>query len=371
MINTNDLQRLVQANLEELEQVRLQQQEEFAVLRSRYFRSVGTIVLLVFLGAGLLFNSGAGAPFLVLGLIISVALSIIAAVMYHKKTGAPKQALKNRVKEEIYQKAVTHWYPQMTYHPKQHIPEATYKAADLFGNYDIYDGDDYIKGNLPTGQALSFSELDVKSEDRDGNNNHSVSIVFKGLFFALELPTAVHSTVKILPDVAERGMGKLGVFLQGKLGKLGHGKSKLVYFEEHPAFEKEFVVYSQDEAIARQIITPTLVQTLLQLRELTQGIAVSFSGNQLYLAASAKKDFLGVDTSIALTAPNLLNKLVEDLDYALQLMNCLEELSRFETEGGQGQIIPPTTQKQKTPKAPQKSSVNYKKSKSKDNPFLL
>lgn len=369
MMNTDDLQRLVQTNLEELERVRLQQQEEFAALRRRYIRGVGSTALILLAGAGLLWSGGAGGPLLVLAIIVTIVLSIVAAVSYHKKTAVPKQALKNRVKEEVYQKAVKHWYPEMTYHPKQCMPEATYKDAGLFGNYDIYNGDDYIKGHLPSGAALSFSELDVKAEDRDGNNNHSVSVVFKGLFFVLELPTNCQSTVKILPDVAERGMGKFGVFLQQKLGKLGHGQSKLVYFEEYPDFEKEFVVYSQDENVARQLVTPTLVQRLSQLRALTKGIALSFSGNQLYLAASAKEDFLAVDTSVALTGPNLLNKLVEDLDYALQLMNHIEALSNAGANVTPRSIIPPSAKE--SPKTPQKSSVQYKKSKSKDNPFLM
>ena len=211
--------------------------------------------------------------------------------------------------------------------------------------------------------------LEVQSESTDADNSTSVSTVFKGLFFVVELATTIEGTVKILPDVAERGMGKLGVFFQKKLGKLGHGKSQLVYFEEYPVFEKEFVVYSSKESLARQLVSPQLVELLQKIRTKTKGIALSFAGNQLYLAASSKREFLEVNIKQDLTASPFFQQLLEDLHYSLELIQCLEQLSLLEIETkGSRQPIQPL---QKIPPTPQKSSLSYKKSNSKDNPFLL
>lgn len=369
MVDISTLQRLVAANLNELEQVRLQQQEQFIALRRRYFRRVGVVFLLLLLGTGLMMNQGdVWIPLMALTIIVTVVLSIVSIVMYFKKIATPKQLLKDRVKEEVYQKVITHLYPNMSYQPKQHIQEAIYKDAGLSGEYDIYKGDDYFEGTLSNGQPLSFSELEVQTKEKDGDNNYNVSTVFKGLFFKVSLPENFAATVKILPDVAERGMGTIGVFLQKKLGKLSQGKSDLVYFEEYPVFEKQFVVYADNEEFARQLITPSLVQVILQLKAITEDIALNFSDDYLYLAVSAKDNFLEVDITKKLTNPSLLDHLVEDLHYSLQLMDYLTQLSSNKIEKTSGQqIIPPTTQK--TPS--KKSVLSFKKSKSKDNPFLL
>lgn len=373
MIDTPTLQRLIQSNLEELERARLQQVAEFAALRKQYSIRVGGAALLLFMGALVIMNInrgdgilGAGAAF------ISLGLFIVALAVYHSKTKAPKQVLKDRIKEEVYKTAIAHWYPEMIYQHQEKIQEETYKAADLFGRYDIYKGDDYFEGTLPNGLSLAFSELEVKAEDRNSHNSNSISTVFKGLFFVLQLPEAIPATVKILPDVAERSMGKLGVYFQKKLGQLGHKNSHLVYFEEYPAFEKEFVVYGEEEAFTRQFMTPALVDTLSQLGEETKELALSVSGKQLYMAVGTKEAFLKVAIDKPLTSTAFVNALVVDLNYSLQLVNYLTKLTEsmrlVDSSGGRAETpsVPPKKEKE-----PVKSNLNYKKPSAKDNPFLL
>lgn len=367
MIDKNSLQQLVKANLEELERARLQQEEQFAIWRKQYEWRAGGLSLLLFLGGiGGLFAEEGKAGYMIVAVVLVIIVSIIAMAMYYNKTKPFRQKLRNRVKKEVYKKALAQWYPHFTYHPQQFLSESTYKEAALFGAHDIYKGDDFFEGSLSNGQKVTFSELEVQSESTD---TAPASTLFKGLFFVVELSTTIEGAVKILPDVAERGMGKLGMFFQKKLGKLGHGNSQLVYFEEYPAFEKEFVVYSSEESLARQLISPQLVELIQEISTKTEGIALSFAGNQLYLAASSKKEFLEVDIKQDLTAPHLFQQLLEDLHYSLELIQGLEQLSLLEiaTKGSRHPIQP----LQKRAPIPQKSSLSYKKSNSKDNPFLL
>lgn len=366
MINRDSLQQLVRANLEELEQVRLEQEKQFTAWRQQYGLGTMGVALLSFLCC-LLLGGENGGGFWVIAVILSIVVAIVAIVLYYKKTKPFREALKDRVKEEVYRKALAQWYPQLTYYPQQFLSEKIYKEAALFGSYDIYKGDDFFEGRLANGHKVAFSELEVQSEHRDSDNNTSVSTVFKGLLFVTELPTAWRGSIKILPDVAERGMGKLGVFFQKKLGKLGHGKSQLVYFEEYPAFEKEFVVYSSEELLARQLLSPQLVELLTTINAQAKGVAVHFSGDKLYLGAGSKREFLEVNVKQSFTAPHLLNQLFQDLTYSLELLQCLEQLSNLNLE----QVRQPITPLQKKPNTPQKSSLSYKKSNSKDNPFLL
>jgi hypothetical protein len=367
MIDIQEVRKEVYTNLVALEQERLQQQKDFGQLRQHYARILSLVLLLLFGTLMLGINSGIVeigmlGPFMLMAILVTV----IMVGYYYRKTGKIKEAFKNRVKETVYRQVIARWYPQLTYYPQQFMAESTYKAANFFGTYDIYKGDDYLVGQLSNGQEISFSELDVKS---DGGDNGEFT-VFKGLFFAVELTNNIATTIRILPDSAEKGMGKLGVFLQEKLGKLRHKGSQLVYFEEFPIFEKAFVVYSQDETIARQFVTHSLVKVLMKLLSLTESIALSFSEKQLYVAVSSKQAFLEVDLKHPLNSDKLWNQLVEDLNYSLQLVQGLEQLSNSTTNNkgtaAQKVAIPTSIQKK-----PSKGSVSYNKSKSKDNPFLL
>ena len=371
MIDTASLQRLVKDNLEELERLRQQQQATANALRRTYLlRAAGGTIVLVLLFTLLSGDNFNGLILGVAGPFIGLLAFIVAITLQAKKMAAPKKHLEQRIKQEIYQKAIAEWYPDLHYEAERFVPEATYKVADLFGAHSRYTGDDYFQGELPNGQSVYFSEIHVEVESTDADSNSSVSTLFKGLFFEVALRKPVATTIKILPDLAERGMGKLGVFLQKRLGKFNHKNSQLVYLEQFPAFEKEFVVYGQDEGLTREWLNTSLVQTIMDLNAAAKGIALRFSDDRLYLAVSHKDDFLGTALNQPLTDPPFIARLVEQLNYVLHLLDFLVQLSDHEpTSNPQRTAIPPVAKKPL--KSHPKSPLPSKKGKSKDNPFLL
>lgn len=61
---------------------------------------------------------------------------------------------------------------------------------------------------------------------------------------------------------------------------------------ENVGFEKEFVVYADDQNNARYILTPVIMERILTLRKKSGDIIyISFIGSKVYVALSFKKDY--------------------------------------------------------------------------------
>ena len=92
----------------------------------------------------------------------------------------------------------------------------------------------------------------------------------------------------VLPDVAERTLGWVGQKLQDAFDVLRRGE--LVKLED-PEFEREFVVYGDDQVEARYILTPALMQRLLEFkRKAGRRVHFSFALSSVYIAIETRKD---------------------------------------------------------------------------------
>ena len=81
----------------------------------------------------------------------------------------------------------------------------------------------------------------------------------------------------------------IGKKLQGVTGKIS-GLS-LVHLE-NPIFERKFVVYSGDQQEARYILSPKLMERILNAKKMLRAdISLSFHDNHLYIAIPKYKNF--------------------------------------------------------------------------------
>ena len=150
--------------------------------------------------------------------------------------------------------------PGLSYDPKRYIQEDDFRRSKLFSRGNSYRGQDLVYGSYK-GIPLRFSELKVK-EEHHGGKNSSCRIIFIGVFLIADFNKEFKYRHWVLPDTAEATFGQLvGNFIQKhQLSRRGHMTRM-----EDPAFEKRFVVYTEDDAEARYILTPKLMHTMLML----------------------------------------------------------------------------------------------------------
>jgi len=175
----------------------------------------------------------------------------------------------------------------LTYTPKMHIPERYFKTSQLFtSSPDRVSGNDYVRGKID-GIQIEFSDFHAEKKHKDSKGNTSWSTMFQGLFIISEFNKNFKGTTVVLPDTAESTFGDyIGSWLQSN----NMGRNELIKMDNNE-FEREFVVYGTDQIEARYILTPLLMQKLLNYKKRTkENTYISFHRNRIYLAIDYRKD---------------------------------------------------------------------------------
>jgi len=223
-------------------------------------------------------GSGAEAGGMLIGFLITGFF--LAAVPY----ALMMRGVKLQYKKLVIPALLKEIDPDLTYDPEGHIPKADFRRAKLFSqSADSYHGEDLVRGSYK-GIPIRFSELKVQEEHHDGKNT-TYHTFFNGIFMIADFHKDFRYRHWVLPDSAEAAFGQLvGNFLQ-KLSLPGRGHMTRM---EDTAFEKKFVVYTEDDVEARYILTPKLMHTMVSLYErFKRGpskIAFAFMDSNVFIA---------------------------------------------------------------------------------------
>lgn len=248
----------------------------------RYFISVAILLL------GILFltidNQLGGGRFLAIAIGTIVTL-LVSCWFTLKKVIIYKAAFKNKVVSKIVALIDRRW----NYEPVSFISQEDYSRSGIFiKQWDRYTGDDLIHGTIDqTNFRLSelHTEYKTVSIDSKGSTTTRWHTIFKGLFAYADFNKKIKGRTFVLPDVSEKLLGKWGQKLQkfssrGELVKL-----------ENLDFEKNFVVYSDDQIEARYILTPKMMEAIVNIKkQLNEEIYISFVESRVYIAVSIVKD---------------------------------------------------------------------------------
>ncbi len=225
-------------------------------------------------------------------------------------------------KQSVMQKLVAYINPDFSYSPNLYVDGKDFLDSKFTRRRcDLYFGDDYVSGTMDK-TPFGFSDLVVKAviwrrnrsyeenlkwikelerlraiyygdySEAEKNNlsKNSVDIrillkiytkVFKGLFFVAEFNKTLNDSTFV---VAEKEYAILGrerskVKNYGNLVKL-----------ENPEFEQVFSVYGSSQQEARYVITPTMMEAMLNLHK-TYNLKMRFSfrGSKVYCAIPMRK----------------------------------------------------------------------------------
>lgn len=352
--------------LDALETIRQKHKNEHQ-RRMNTFYAVLSMGLVV--GAGIVFYIATGQvvpiPFW-----IAAGIAVVGMIWSGVRARSAVNAFHSEFKGQSYHQVVSSLSPSMTYRAQNMIGRSAFMASKLFSGPDRYNGDDYFIGTTKNGCTVEFSELHAEQEhthtDEDGHTTTSYSTIFKGLFFVLHLPNVVHRDIRVLPDSAERGLGKIGKFLQKSIGSFFRS-GKMIYFEEHPAFEKEFVVYSTNEEAARQALTLDVLQDIYDLRyKWRHQVHLSFIDDKIYLALSmpSADNLFQAKLNQPVDQQEFLQDMIHDIQRCLTMV---DHLSNWHPNGPSSSDNPFHNPSSEIPGR----GISYKKSSSNNNPFLL
>lgn len=248
--------------LEELEQTRrrVQDRNRTAILR---------VTVLTLTGMGVLFTANMHWFWY----LLVVVAGIIAGVRCTGNDGVPgAYAYKELIVPELLQNSL----PGFSYSAGGCISVQEFEESGLFITTDTYTGQDCFSGCIGrTGfhfslvHAQQHYQETITDTDDDGNITFHIEDrwrdIFKGLLFVADFNKHFNGRTLVLAN------------------RTGSPDS-LVKLED-PRFNRCFQVYASDQMEARYLLTPRMMERLVELQEYIGGFEVSFSGSRIYVAA--------------------------------------------------------------------------------------
>ena len=217
----------------------------------------------------------------------------------------------------------------LSYSKHGYIGESVFRACEIFKRQpDRYKGDDLVAGKLGATE-IEFSEIHAEykttTTDSKGRRKTHWHTIFKGLFFIGDFNKDFACEVVVLPDTAERFLGRLGQMFQS----WNIGRGELIKLED-PEFEKLFAVYGDDQIQARYILSTSLMKRIVDFKKKT--------GRQIFLSFIRSRIYVAVSYNKSLFEPRLLRTLIdfapiqeyfEDLQVAIGIVDDLNLNTRI------------------------------------------
>ncbi|MBR5713040.1 MAG: DUF3137 domain-containing protein [Lachnospiraceae bacterium] len=255
-----------------------EQMNELLELAKKIRRNDRICLLLTFGGIALTVAL-LGSGYFFIGIILVIAALIMNGVCSHKigrkYRELYKTTLVNRVAAEFFQNF-------------EYLPDTGYEKNDLrsleimqFGS--DYNSEDTIRG---TYNGVPFTRADVYIADTstDSEGNTTTTEYFKGQWLMITSNKDFHSDLQII----QKGFG----FTKRKKGFFTRKEERRHVFEtEDVSFNKRFQCLCQNDAEAFYLLTPGLMQSLMQLSEtLPYKMMVAYVQNQIHVLIDTHRD---------------------------------------------------------------------------------
>ena len=235
---------------------------------------------------------------------------------------------KKSFKEGIIEQIIHAIDSNLAYDSSKAVNRAHFKQSELFKtSWNEYKGDDYVQGTVGK-TSLEFSELHVQSVSTDSEGRRRASMVFRGLFLVADFNKSFQGKTFVIPDTAEKYLGSIGSMLQS----WNVARGELIKMED-VSFEKEFVVYGDDQIEARYILSTSLMALILAYKNKSnRPVRLSFIGNNVYVAISYKKSLFEPRIFRSLVSFKPIQEYFEDLSLAIDLVDDLNLNTRIWTK---------------------------------------
>ncbi len=203
------------------------------------------------------------------------------------------------------------------------ISGKAFQSLSFFNTpHDQFHSSDKITGSV---DGVSFSISNVHSQ-MHADAQGSYLTQFQGFFLMLEFNKAFKGRTYVLPDNAERLLGKGGRSLQKAFKRKG---TKLIHLDD-PEFEKVFTVYSTDEIEARYILSHSMMKRLCELRgRFGERVRFSFRDNFVCLAIPTGRNYLLPKTNRPATSQKQFRSIYRCLKMLLGIVHDLDLTTRI------------------------------------------
>ncbi len=245
------------------------------------------------------------------GAIFYIAIAGALGYFFWYRPRAKK--FRSRFKNEVIRSIIKHADENLEYNPEAGISITDFIQSTIFDTAgDRYLCEDLVSGKIGS-TTIRFSDVhtqrkkELKGDDGAPGFKRWVTL-FKGIIFIADFNKHFKGRTTVLTDQAEKSLGSLGTFFQ----KMNAQRDPLVKME-NTDFEKAFVVYASDAVEAHYILTPSLMERMLNLRSRLGNVQFAFYNSVVFISIPAKNDLFETNIFRPITAQPEMEKYLVQL----------------------------------------------------------
>ena len=232
----------------------------------------------------------------------------------------------------------------LTYRPTSSLTKNDFMEMDLFSQSpDRWKSEDEVSGKK---NVVKYSLHEVEAAKKDSNSgrrlawggslglvamglsaaNQNKSVFFRGLIVRLDFNKNFAGHTVVVPD-------REGQILGGLFGESETRRRKQIVRMENIDFENQFSVYSTNDQEARYLITPKLMELVMEAQALLGAeLRLCFRQNSLFVTVPQNKDRFEVSMfGGPVTPESALGDLVDVVNLAEKLVDTLDLETRIWT----------------------------------------
>ena len=210
-----------------------------------------------------------------------IFIIVFYALVYRKKLNEYRNYYKTHYIYDMVREAI----PDAVYQPEYGFPRQQIAQTGLMMMGNIYKSEDYIRG---TYNNVSFERSDVliQDESSDSDGHSHTTTYLRGRWMIFESNKNFEADLQIIQQGFAYAKKRTGIFTKKT-------ERRHAFKTEDEQFNKMFKCLCQNEVEAFYLLTPGLMQGLMQLVSMSDGkVMIGFVDNQLHVAINSHKDYL-------------------------------------------------------------------------------
>lgn len=204
---------------------------------------------------------------------IMVPVLIIYLIMNSVKGYNNSDYTINDYKAYVIKKAIEGQVEGLVYEPRFGLPESVYSDLNVMRHGNRYHKEDLITGKY---KNVYFVQSDLKVQYESNGEHDTTTTYFRGRWIAIDYPKKFNGTVVIIDNSFAYGVKRKEL-----------EKIQL----ENPNFNNMFTVRASDMQLGYYLLTPQLVEKIMELKQSTNGnIVACFKNGYLHIFINDGKD---------------------------------------------------------------------------------
>jgi len=266
-----------------------------------------------------------------LGLAVPAAIAGLAPLIYGGiilyKISDELKAYKEAFKVNVIGSALKSLDSSLLIEPDKGIPDYEFEQTQIFSQTpDRYKTEDLVSGNAGK-TTFYFAEVHAayKTEVQTKNGTRTEwHDIFRGILFCADFNKNFVGVTIVKPKDL---LGTMGAWFSKNLFSFN---DKDIISLENTEFSKTFITHATDQVEARYILTPAMMERILNLNRNTKSsVSLSFINSRMYIAFPLSRNYFEAPVFKTLLNPELLNEDITVINFMYEIVNELDLNTRI------------------------------------------